>query len=79
MIRNILFSLSLIGLCGCGHNPEISSAKQVSTSASINTVNKINFDEMVHVAEKPTKCYHWIPLEYTEETKEVDVDKNKKK
>ena len=79
MIKNILFSLLLIGLCGCGHNPEINSIKQASTSASSNSTNKINFDEMIYLAEKPTKCYHWILLESMEEMKEVNVDKNRNK
>tara|TARA_R110000824_G_scaffold191564_1_gene373321 strand:- start:646 stop:885 length:240 start_codon:yes stop_codon:yes gene_type:complete len=79
MIRNILLSLSLIGFCGCSHNPEINTTKQVSTSVSLNTANKLSFEQMAYVAEKPIKCYHWIPLEYTKDTKEVDIDKNKNK
>ena len=79
MFRNILISLSLIGLCGCSHNPEITTAKQTSTSEYFKTEAKTNFGELVNIdlAEKPVKCYHWIPLDYVEEVKEIDIHKNK--
>jgi uncharacterized protein YcfL len=83
MFRNIFISLSLIGLCGCTHNPEISTAKQttvITTAAHMTAEGKTNFGELINtsVATTPVKCYNWIPLDYTEEIKELNIHKDKK-
>ena len=79
MFRNILISLSLIGLCGCSHNPEITTAKQTSTPVYSKAETKTNFGELINMdlTEEPVKCYHWIPLDYNEKIKELDIHKNK--
>ena len=80
MFRNVIISLSLIGFCACTHNPEISVAKQTTPPTYAKSEVGDNFVEMIYkdVDVTPVKCYNWIPLDYKEEVKELNINKNKK-
>tara|TARA_R110002110_G_scaffold46940_3_gene141342 strand:+ start:156 stop:392 length:237 start_codon:yes stop_codon:yes gene_type:complete len=76
MYKNLLVTLAILGMAGCGHNPEINTANKKSyvTAADIEDVVDISAKNKsknitMYEADEMVPCYYWIPLEIIEQDK----------
>ncbi len=76
MYKNLLVSLAILGLSGCGHNPEINTSKnnKYVTASDIEdmvdlSAKKKTSNITMYEADELVPCYYWIPLEIIEQDK----------
>ena len=72
MYKNLFLSLAIVGMFGCGHNPEINPNNKNHTVIELEEAKDFSKKNKLYnivMPEGPVSCYYWIPLEYIEQNK----------